>query len=51
VNCSLRRRAFPLVLVMGWFESYEPPYRGKPLAVFSLADLADEKGGDEEEEL
>ena len=47
----MRRRAFPLVLVMGWFESYEPPYRGKPLAVFSLADLADEKGGDEEEEL
>jgi hypothetical protein len=32
-------------------EGYEPPYRGKPLAVFSLADLAGEKGGDEEEEL
>ena len=33
------------------FEGYESPYRGKPLAVFSLADLADEEGDDEEEEL
>jgi Domain of unknown function (DUF5348) len=32
------------------FEGYESPYRGKPLAVFSLADRADEGGGDEEEE-
>jgi hypothetical protein len=33
------------------FEGYESSYRGKPLAVFSLADLADEEGDDEEEEL
>ena len=33
------------------FEGYESPYRGKPLAVFSLADLADEGGDDEEDEL
>ncbi len=33
------------------FEGYESPYRGKPLAVFSLADLADEEGDDDEEEL
>ena len=33
------------------FEGYESPYRGKPLAVFSLADLADEEGDEEEEEL
>jgi Domain of unknown function (DUF5348) len=25
------------------FEGYESPYRGKPLAVFSLADMADEE--------
>jgi len=33
------------------FEGYESPYRGKPLAVFSLADMADEEGDDEGDEL
>ena len=33
------------------FEGYESPSRGKPLAVFSLADLADEGGDDEEDAL
>ena len=33
------------------FEGYDSPYRGKPLAVCSLADMADEQGDDEEEEL
>jgi hypothetical protein len=33
------------------FEGYESPYRGKPLAVFSLADMADEEEDDEEDEL
>ena len=32
------------------FEGYESPSRGKPLAVFSLEDLADQKGDDEEDE-
>jgi len=31
------------------FEGYESPYRGKPLAVCSLEDMADEEGDDEEE--
>jgi len=33
------------------FEGYESPSRGKPLAVCSRADLADEEGDDEKEEL